>query len=241
MKQNHLTLLVAIALLAACVTTFFACSQDEAEEQSPPQASKADILRAKAKELSLKYGIDMSLNEENINEIADTLTVEQLEKDFQMLASMSIEVHPSSGNNSSSISPFPNKRRLKIRSNKTPEEERDCVVEGNEDDIPVTIQFHKDVMEENGKVKNIRIREEGTAKIKWRYGLKIASQVNLTFESNDERLKGGGILQGHFNGGNNNGNAFTASGIVRICYEEYSIHKTATASIGYGKPTVSIS
>ncbi len=83
MKVNHYLSIMAAVLLSALSIGFTACSQDEVDE---PQQTKVDLLKAKAKEFAEKYGVEMSLNEDNIAQIAETLSVEQMEKDFQNFA-----------------------------------------------------------------------------------------------------------------------------------------------------------
>lgn len=68
---------------------FHSCSNEDLDEDSVQ--SKAELFRAKAKELSKKYGVDVTLNEENIEKMAETLTMEQFEKEFQMFATMKID------------------------------------------------------------------------------------------------------------------------------------------------------
>ena len=68
---------------------FYSCSNEDLDEDSVQ--TKVELFRAKAKELSKKYGVDVTLNEENIEEIAATMTMEQFEKEFQMFATMSID------------------------------------------------------------------------------------------------------------------------------------------------------
>ena len=68
---------------------FYSCSNEDLDEDSVQ--SKAELFRAKAKELSKKYGVDVTLNEENIEKMAETMTMEQLEEDFQMFAAMKMD------------------------------------------------------------------------------------------------------------------------------------------------------
>ncbi len=118
-KKVFLSVVMSACLMGTTVTVFNACSNDEVEEQQ--LESKADYLRAKAKEFSKKYGVDMSLNEENMDNWAETLTVEQLEADFQILAALKAQqiIQP--------VAPQKVvKKGIKIRTTKTAEEIRDA-------------------------------------------------------------------------------------------------------------------
>lgn len=68
---------------------FYSCSNEDLDEDSVQ--SKAELFRAKAKELSKKYGVDVTLNEENIEKMAETLTMEQFEREFRMFATMKFD------------------------------------------------------------------------------------------------------------------------------------------------------
>lgn len=85
-KISFVSLATALWLSGAVV--FNACSSDDWTDEAEQTRSRADFLRAKAKEFSEKYGVDMSLNEENMDELVQTLTVEQMEKDFQTFAAL---------------------------------------------------------------------------------------------------------------------------------------------------------
>ena len=79
MKKISLLLLLLFGAMATFVA-FQACSSDEMNEQ--PQ-TKAQLLLKKSREFAKKYGVKMELNEENIEEIAKTLTVEEMEQDYR--------------------------------------------------------------------------------------------------------------------------------------------------------------
>jgi len=81
------------ATLAIDTVVFSSCSQDEAEDTNQ---AKVELLKAKAAEFAKMYGVQMSLNEENIEQIAETLTVEQMEQDFQAFANRKEVVHVNS-------------------------------------------------------------------------------------------------------------------------------------------------
>ncbi|MBR6481917.1 MAG: hypothetical protein IKT26_01635 [Bacteroidaceae bacterium] len=56
------------------------CTNEELVLQYSPQAQR---LLDKGREFALKYGVDMWLNEEHIEETAKFLTVEKMEEDFK--------------------------------------------------------------------------------------------------------------------------------------------------------------
>ena len=66
--------------LGMCVFTISSCTSDELVLQYSPQAQ---LLLEKSREFAQKYGVDMLLNEEYIEETAQVLTVEKMEEDFK--------------------------------------------------------------------------------------------------------------------------------------------------------------
>ena len=60
--------------LGMCVFTISSCTSDELVLQYSPQAQ---LLLEKSREFAQKYGVDMLLNEEYIEETAQVLTVEK--------------------------------------------------------------------------------------------------------------------------------------------------------------------
>lgn len=56
------------------------CTNEELVLQYSP---RAQLLLDKGREFALKYGVDMWLNEEHIEETAKFMTVEKLEEDFK--------------------------------------------------------------------------------------------------------------------------------------------------------------
>lgn len=114
MKKNKL--LVIIFSILAVTLPFVQCTSDEADEAP----TKVEILKAKAKQLSEKYGITVTLDEESLGEAADTLTLEQMEEDIMQIAALKGFVFEGS---TSKKAPS-GRNRLKIRLNKTLEEEK---------------------------------------------------------------------------------------------------------------------
>ncbi len=88
MKRFIFSFLLLIGALTS-ISVFYACSSDEADDQS---LSQSQLLLKKSREFAKKYGVELALNEENIDEIAKTLTVEQMEKDYQEWANTNIHL-----------------------------------------------------------------------------------------------------------------------------------------------------
>lgn len=111
MKTKIITFVVTLLCLT---TTFVSCSSDEAEEA---QGNKKELLLKKSKEFAKKYGVKMELNEDSLDVIARTLTVEQMEKDYKEWAEAApirIEVSaPTNGNSKKSKNGIKLVKRIK--------------------------------------------------------------------------------------------------------------------------------
>lgn len=83
MKKSFL-LVPAFSLGLLMALNFSSCSNDEADGQQ----SKAELLLQKSKEFEKKYGVGMELNPDSLDEIAQTLTVEQMEEDYRRFAAL---------------------------------------------------------------------------------------------------------------------------------------------------------
>ncbi len=83
MKKSFLSLLLTTGAIATLVT-FHACSSDEANDPQP--MSKSQLLLKKSKEFAQKYNVDLEVDEAQLEKVADTLSVEQLERDYQSWA-----------------------------------------------------------------------------------------------------------------------------------------------------------
>ena len=93
---------------SAAFVAFHACSSDEAND---PSTAKSQLLVQKSKEFAKRYGVDLVLNESTLDETSKTLTVEQMEKDYQEWANMKIQMKLSDVNHAKST----NKLRLTKR------------------------------------------------------------------------------------------------------------------------------
>lgn len=85
MKKSFLSLLLTTGAIATLVT-FHACSSDEANDPQP--MSKSQLLLKKSKEFAQKYNVDLEVDEAQLEKVADTLSVEQLERDYQSWAKL---------------------------------------------------------------------------------------------------------------------------------------------------------
>lgn len=85
MKRNFFLFLFLIGTLVV-ISVFHACSSNDSDEQTE---TRTQFLLKKSKELGQKYGVDMTLDETNIEKNSKTLTVEQMEKDYKDWASFS--------------------------------------------------------------------------------------------------------------------------------------------------------
>jgi len=233
MKHIKFYFFAAMTFLAVCtIPTLSSCSEDALDGQEQP-LTKADILRAKAKEFAKKYNVDMVLNEENIDSLAEVLTVEQMERDFKRIATLQITC-------STKVITKPKMpaKRLKIRKVKTTEEEREQIYTGCEK-IDVSFLVHYESKDENGNYTYFNESVNGCAEVRWQYGLKAAGFVHMGFSSDDNRISGGGSLSPIFS--NSNGSlSFTANGPVTLRIgSKYSCVKHFSVSYSNDKLTVS--
>ncbi len=161
------------AMLVGGIVLFNACSQDEAEVQT---LSKAEMLKAKAKEFAKKYGVSMSLNEENLSQLAETLTVEQMEKDFQAFAALKGQ-NIVCGESVTKADASKRTNKLKIRRSKTVEEEREYDYSGSTT-LPVSGSSTK--RNKDGELENFSF--SGSADVSWQYTLKKSSHVRVSMD-----------------------------------------------------------
>ena len=164
MKKLILSVL-AIAGMLVAMAAFHACSSDEADEQNLTQAQ---LLMQKSKEFAKKYGVNMTLNEENIEETAKTLTVEQMEKIYESMSQLCIKIPIQKSNNKFAKT----KNKLRIRK----------VAPLLEIDRPDPYQGSASGSASND-VLGIRI----AASCSWTYSEKGAQHVSLTitYQHND--------------------------------------------------------
>ena len=84
MKKFMLSLLILAGAFTA-VLAFHACSADD-EAEEPQHSPQAQLLLQKSREFAKKYNVNMTLNEDNIEETAKTLSVEEMEKDYREMS-----------------------------------------------------------------------------------------------------------------------------------------------------------
>ena len=85
MKKSFLSLLLATGAITTFVA-FHACSSDENNDPQP--ITRTQLLLKKSKEFAQKYNVDLEVDEAQLEKVADTLSVEQMEKDYQVWAKL---------------------------------------------------------------------------------------------------------------------------------------------------------
>lgn len=213
-----------MALICSSAFTLFSSCSNEENEESGTAAGKADILRMKAKEFARKYNVRMSLNEDNIGYLAETLSVEEMENDFRMFAEE--QKHPKIYASDDTGKTEKAEKRLTIRRTKSLEEERETVEEGSytESDVVLKKTYPSDPK------KNCDYKCDIT--VTWRYLLKGVSYAKLSF-SNITPSSGScsGTITPLFS--TNGGFNFTASGNIRLNTPKYTYD--FTCDVNYRK------
>jgi len=223
MKHFSFFILAAMAFLAICtMPTFSSCSEDALDGQEQP-LTKADVLRAKAKEFAKKYNVDMTLNEENIDSLAEVLTVEQMERDFQKFASMEITCRPINASQHLATK----SRRLIIRKTlKLSEEKKEEIKTGNAtQDISLSLTYEK--IDEKGNHYTEYESLKCEASLKWKYegDGKGSAEIEIKSLDGNETI-GSKSLHAQFVGGNQASTVeFTASDTISLKIKDYSITK----------------
>lgn len=194
---------------------FYSCSNEDLDEDSVQ--SKAELFRAKAKELSKKYGVDVTLNEENIEKMAETMTMEQFEKEFQMFATMKIDTVLVGESNEG----MPKKLRFKTRKRMTESQEepnRDKVYSGSFKICNKHIAFH---YEKDGE--KCYSNYEVASTVDWSYQQTGTFSVNVSLELDGyPDAKGGGKLTFAAFVNNSGTISFNANGNINISSEYFS-------------------
>lgn len=203
---------VMALICASAFVLFGSCSGDENEENETA-VSKADLLRLKAKEFAKKYNVRMSLNEDNIEYLAETLSVEEMENDFRMFAED--QKHPQVYTSDDTEETRKTEKRLTIKRTKTLEEEREKVEEGSYTERNVSLRKTYP----NDQKRNCDYTCDIT--VHWKYLLKGVSSATLSF-SNINPSSGsckGDIVPSFSNSGGFN---FTASGNIHLSTPKYN-------------------
>ncbi len=202
-----------MALICASAFVLFGSCSGEENEENEAMASKADLLRLKAKEFAKKYNVRMSLNEENIEYLAETLSVEEMENDFRMFAEE--QKHPKVYTFDDTEKTKKVEKRLTIKRTKNLEEEREKVEEGSYTENSVVLRKTYP----NDPKRNCDYTCDIT--VSWKYLLKGVSYAKLSF-SNISPSSGSctGEITPSFS--NNGGFNFTASGNIRLSTPKYN-------------------
>ena len=90
MKKFMLSLLILTGAFTA-VLAFHACSADD-EAEEPQHSPQAQLLLQKSREFAKKYNVNMTLNEDNIEETAKTLSVEEMDSMYMAFSHLRIDV-----------------------------------------------------------------------------------------------------------------------------------------------------
>lgn len=202
-----------MALICASAFVLFGSCSGEENEENETAVSKADLLRLKAKEFAKKYNVRMSLNEDNIEYLTETLSVEEMENDFRMFAEE--QKHPQVYTSDDTEKTRRTEKRLTIKRTKTLEEEREKIEEGSYTEKSValrkTFRYHPE--------KNCNYTCDIT--VNWKYSLKGVDYAKLSFSNvspSDGSCSGEIVPSFSTNGGFN----FTASGDIRLSTPMYN-------------------
>ncbi len=219
-KKVFLSVVMSACLMGTTATVFNACSNDEVEEQQ--LESKADYLRAKAKEFSKKYGVDIRIDEENILQWAETMTVEKLERKIQRLASLKGKTIVLEDTEEES------EKGIKIRRTKSLKENQQ---EEEHDPLKVYKGSHEETI------------DDVDVSVSWKFGNTVSDEVKVTlsesYEDEDgnywtltstEKLTHSVSFEPEL--------SFDASGTVTL--KEDIINTTYNIYVGYSRGTITI-
>lgn len=220
MKKQSLITLVTALFAVLTLTTFYACSADEGAPEAAQPTTKADILRAKAKEFAKKYGVNMTLNEDKIDSLAQVLTVEQMEEDFKALSTAKFEIRSSQPSNLV-------RKGLRIRANKSFDEERDETYSGTARFTTAFVVVYK-TNDKEGNITTSSERVSVYGDVSWTFGLTVANTVTITLRSEDSKISGSSRPIPNLNGGDYKEGTFSASGPMSIQYDSYIMQKSVS-------------
>lgn len=202
-----------MALICASAFVLFGSCSGEENEENGAMASKADLLRLKAKEFAKKYNVRMSLNEENIEYLAETLSVEEMENDFRMFAEE--QKHPKVYTFDDTEKTKKVEKRLTIKRTKSLEEEREKVEEGSFKKLDI------ELIRINNNKPSRSCSYKCDITVSWRYLLKGVSYAKMEISN----LRPGsascsGEITPSFS--TNGGFNFTASGKIHLKTMRYN-------------------
>lgn len=145
-------------VICSLVILFPSCSQDEMTELQPNSTeTKIKAYKEYAEKLADKYGVNMQLNENNMEEIVKNLTFEQMEEDFASIANMQIVA--------------PKKKKLGIR-------RKVSLTEGDG-----TTRIYKDIYASFGRDNQTR-QGYGSVTVTWNYLRDGHSYADVDFSFN---------------------------------------------------------
>lgn len=215
MRKIKLIPFVMAILLVTTAVSFIACSQDEAEEDA--KQAKIELLKAKAKEFAKKYGVEMSLNEDNMEALAETLTVEQMEEDFMAFAEFKGIKVVSYGNKTLGL------KRLKIKRAKTVAEDKGTKDEGN-----INGRYDPHEGSARAEVYNVKIKGKWkpitvnfTIVVDWRYTLTKANYVKIDISVSPSDFELTHDSSGYVFTTEKEGDVVEAHGIIKLKRYDY--------------------
>lgn len=192
---------VGLVLTVSVINLFNACSADEAEEAYMEQTSKKELLLAKSKEFAKKYGVDMEIRKDMLDELAQSISIEEMERDYKEVAknkqktiTFKLDI----------VTPKQKRKNLKFRSTTTVteiEEQRDTIYKGNAKKEGLELQLNNPDYNKYGTCRYYNLN--GNMTVEWQYGNKIASfaKYSIDFTVNDGQEDGfscSGILNANF-------------------------------------------
>lgn len=192
---------VGLVLTVSVINLFNACSADETEEAYMEHTSKKELLLAKSKEFAKKYGVDMEIRKDILDELAQSITIEEMERDYKEMAknkqkpiTFKLDI----------VTPKQKRKNLKFRSTTTVteiEEQRDTIYRGDATKENLTLQWNNPDYNADGGCRYYNLH--GTMNATWQYGNKIASYVRYSIDfivnnGQEDGFSCSGILNANF-------------------------------------------
>lgn len=168
--MKKLILGVGLVLTVSIIHLFNACSADEAEEAYMEQTSKKELLLAKSKEFAKKYGVDMEIRKDILDELVLEKSIADMERDYQKMARYRLKPLTFKLD----IAPKKRSNKIQFRSTTTVteiEELRDTIYEGSatKDDVRIELSSPDGSYHLSGSIY-----------VEWKYGNQVASFVRYS-------------------------------------------------------------
>ena len=188
--MKKLILGVGLVLTVSVINLFNACSADETDEAYMEQTSKKELLLAKSKEFAKKYGVDMEIRKDILDELAQSITIEEMERDFKMYSMLEKEIL-------SSIKPIQLKKRsgafLKFRTTTTVIEMADTtgVISGSEPISEISFSASHYNFEKN---QTETFYYSGSGLLYWYYDsdgpqyVRVSMEINSSYDNSSCRV-----------------------------------------------------